>query len=100
MGEDLEQIVTDTRLVVIDIAGGKNRDLAGGALAVAHRKMALDLGVGAEALRRVIGKLAILVDFQYLVHRAAQSFVSIGSVDGLRHHGNRQQLAQGIGAGE
>ena len=98
MGKNFQQIVADTRLVVIHITGGKNRDLARRGFAVFHRECGIGLRRRAEFCAVVFGQHTILVDAQHTVHDLAYGCGFVRGIDHLHHHRNRGQLAQRIGA--
>ena len=64
MGEQGEQVVAELRLVVVHVAGGEDRHLAGGFLPVPHGKGRTLLEGRSELARRVGRQLPVLVHAQ------------------------------------
>ncbi len=98
--QQLQQVVADARLVVVDVAGGVDRHLAGRLRAGLHRKVAARLGAGTEFRAVVLGQLAVGMDAQHAVDQLADRLVLQAGVDHLHHHWNRGELAHCVGAGQ
>ena len=97
MRENLQQIVTDARFVVVHVAGSEYCGLAGRRLAVADRECRGRLGGGAEICAVILRQHAVLVHAEHFFHNAARGGRLVGGVDEACHHRNGRQLAERVG---
>ncbi len=99
--EQLEQVMADSRLVVVDEAGGENRHLARRALAVVDdRRPPLVCGTPAKALRRQLGHPGLRVHAECCVHRLAGELGLVHGVHGLHDDRNAGEAAVHVGRGQ
>jgi hypothetical protein len=98
VGEQPDEVVTDARLVVVDVARGEDRDLARRAFAVADGPLQRRPDRRAEARRRVRRQPCLLGDAEHALHHLAHRRGRIGRVDRLHDDGDRRQPADGVGA--
>ncbi len=98
--EDREQVVADSRLVVVDVAGREDRHLPRRAHAVAHRPRDGRLGRLAESRAVVRRQPGLGRDAEHLVHQLPRRGRRTGLVDHLHDDRNRRETADAVGAGQ
>ena len=97
--EDLQQVVADPGLVVVDVAGREDRDLARRALPVAHRPRDRRRAPMSRKRRRRVGRQRRAGrDAEHLVHRLARERRRVRLVHHLHDDGNRREPADAVGA--
>ena len=93
MLKHLNQIMTNTRLIPVDIAGGVDRDLPGRLSAVFHwQRLGGRMGF-LKRLTRVLGEPRIFVDANDLLTDRAGCFIVGQCINGLNHNRDRGQFS-------
>ncbi len=95
-----QQVVADAGLVVVDVAGGEDRHLAGRALPVRDDGGRALRRAPAEALRGQLGHPGVRVHAQGLVHQLARGLRAVDRIDRLHHHRDAGKAAMHVGRGE
>src|SRR3989475_2761416 len=98
--EQREQVVAHPRLVVVHVAGGKDRRLARGMFAVLHRERRAGCKMRSELPARVGRQFAVLMYSESRLKNGSYKAVLVGCIDGLRHHRDRGELAERVGGGQ
>ena len=91
--ENREQVVADARLVVVDVAGGVNRDLARCVIAVLDFLCLRGGGVRQELAARVVRQLAFLRNAEHALHHATCERHLVHRIDRLHHDRDRRGIA-------
>ena len=96
----LQEVVSDSRFVVIDITCRVNRDLSRRTPAVPDGMNRAFLRSGAKAGRTIFGQRPVLMNAEHTVHKLARDRVAVNRIDCLRDDRYRSELADCIGSRE